>query len=433
MYLLYNVILILAAVFALPYYAFKMIFTGKYRRSMGPKFGLIPEETFASMLGSPRIWVHAVSVGEVTAAAPILASLRDLFPDACLVLSTSTETGQDMARRLVKCATAIIYYPLDIPWVVRKVLNRVRPDLFVPVETEMWPNFLHSCRKRGIGIILVNGRLSPRSFKRYAATRFFWRQIVGWFDEMGVISDVDADRAKVLGMNPSKIHVLGNAKYDGLASQAMPSIRDEMVFRLKTGSGDRILVAGSTHEGEEKVVLNVYRKLLDSDPSFKLILVPRHIERSQAVIRLVREAGFTDYITMSDIIEGRVRRDERIILVDVIGELFKLYSLATVVFCGGSLVPKGGQNILEPAAWGKVVFYGPSMHDFSQEKVVLEEAGAGIMVQNEPELYEKISDLFGNPDELRKRGERGRETVAANMGAAARYAALIRLQITRHA
>jgi 3-deoxy-D-manno-octulosonic-acid transferase len=336
-----------------------------------------------------------------------------------------------MARRLVKGATAIIYYPLDIPWIVRKVISHIKPDLFVPVETEIWPNFMRACREMGIRIILVNGRLSSRSFHRYAATRFFWKQIIQWFDEVGVISEVDAKRARRLGMPQERIHVLGNAKYDGLASQASPSLQDETEARLPIRSGALVLVAGSTHDGEEKVVLHVYRKLLESEPFFKLILVPRHIERSQSVLRFVREEGFEDCVTLSEINGGRVYHDERIILVDVIGELFKLYSLATVVFCGGSLVPKGGQNILEPAAWGKVVFYGPSMEDFSQERAMLEDAGAGIMIHNEQGLYEGIMSLIRNPGELRERGRKGREAIAANIGASVRYAEMVRLLISR--
>ena len=173
------------------------------------------------------------------------------------------------------------------------------------------------------------------------------------------------------------------------------------------------------------MILDVYRRLLERRPDFKLILIPRHIERGAACAELVRQAGFSDCITMSEILAGRSRREERVILVDVIGELFKLYSLATVVFCGGSLVPKGGQNILEAAAWGKVVFHGPYMDDFRDERILLEEAGAGITIHSKEELFAGIGDLLEQPDMLRTRGEAGRQAVAANKGAAERYAALI--------
>ncbi|MBU2054869.1 MAG: 3-deoxy-D-manno-octulosonic acid transferase [Proteobacteria bacterium] len=422
---LYNALLIAAAAAAVPYYGARMLLTGKYRKSLGPKFGRLDPETVARMEGSPRIWVHAVSVGEATAAAAIVAALRSRLPGACIVLSTSTETGQEMARNLVADATALIYYPLDIPCVVRSVLDLVRPDCFVPVETELWPNFIRICRARGTRIVMANGRISSRSYRGYRATRFFWKEILAALDAAGVISRADADRLAVIGMPAGRIQVLGNAKYDGLAARVSPELEGEIAGRLGIAPGEGVLVAGSTHEGEEAVILDVYRRLLEIRPDFKLILVPRHIERGEAVAELIRRAGFADCIRMSEIMGGRLRTNERVVLVDVIGELFKVYSLATVVFCGGSLVPKGGQNILEAAAWGKVVFHGPHMDDFREERALIDDAGAGIAVANGDELYEGIRELLDRPDLLRQKGEAGRQAVAANKGAAARYADLI--------
>jgi 3-deoxy-D-manno-octulosonic-acid transferase len=422
---LYNVLLFAAALFAVPFYGMKMLLTGKYRKSLGPKFGRVRQVIPPLMQGEPRIWVHAVSVGEVTAAAPIVAALRDRFPGACIVLSTSTETGQEMARKLVTAATVHIYYPLDIPCVVRKVLDLVRPDLFIPVETELWPNFIRICRERGVRIVMANGRISPRSFRRYRATRFFWKNILAALDAAGVISEIDAGRLAEIGMPASRIHVLGNAKYDGLAARVSLELEREIAGRLGIEAGQGVLVAGSTHDGEETVVLEVYRRLLELRPDFKLILIPRHIERGEAVHELIRQAGFSDCIRMSEIDAGRRRVAERVVLVDVIGELFKVYSLATIVFCGGSLVPKGGQNILEAAAWGKVVLHGPSMEDFCDERTLLEEAGAGITLREGEELYTAIRGLLDDPELLRRKGEAGRKAVAANRGAAARYAELI--------
>jgi 3-deoxy-D-manno-octulosonic-acid transferase len=187
----------------------------------------------------------------------------------------------------------------------------------------------------------------------------------------------------------------------------------------------RIFVAGSTHDGEEEVIIDVYQKLLERYPDFQLIVVPRHIERAQAVLELLRKNGLSDVITTTQINQGKKRKNERVIVVDVIGELFKIYSLATIVYCGGSLVPKGGQNILEAAAWGKVIFYGPSMEDFRDEKTLLENAGAGIMIGSAGELFRKICQLLEKPQELEQRGTRGKAVVNANMGAAAKYADLI--------
>jgi len=428
---LYNIILFAAAFFLIPYYALRIILTGKYKKSIGPKFGFIFPDVIKGMKGSPRIWVHAVSVGEVTAAAPIVSSLRKIFPHACIVLSTSTETGQEMALRMVPAATSYIYYPLDIPFVIRKVINLVNPDIFVPVETEIWPNFIRICREKDIKVVMVNGRISPRSFKKYSKTRFFWKKILAYVDEMGMISETDANRIKTMSVETSRVHVMGNAKYDSLAARADTILKEEMAETLNIDPGSKVFVAGSTHEGEEKVVLKVYKKLLEKYPDFMLIIIPRHIERREEVLSCAEEEGFSDCITMTEINGGKRRTKERIIIIDVIGELFKVYSLATVVFCGGSLVPKGGQNILEPAAWGKVIFYGPSMEDFMDEKRLLEEAGAGMTIMNEEELLGEIQTITEDPETLTLKGEAGRKVVASNMGASRRYAEMVKNLIMR--
>ncbi len=423
--LLYNAVLSVAALFLLPFFLVKIVFAGKYRKSIGPKFGFVPEEVFEEMKGSPRIWVHAVSVGEVTAAAPIISSLRESCPGACIVLSTSTETGQEMARRLVTDATSHIYYPLDIPSVVRKIIDRVRPDIFVPVETEIWPNFIRACEKLRIPVAMVNGRISPRSFRRYRQTRFFWKHVMNMVAATGVISAIDASRLEALGVDPSKIHIMGNAKYDSLAARADQSLRDGVAAILDIPRGAQVFVAGSTHEGEDDVVLKVYRGLVERYPGMLMIIVPRHPERGGAVLSLAHGAGFDDCVTMTAIRRGERRSGRRIVIVDVIGELFRVYSLATVVFCGGSLVPRGGQNILEPAAWGKVVLYGPSMEDFTDERERLEMAGGGMTVRDGGQLLDEMLGLMEDPESLRRRGEAGRAVVASNGGAAQRYAELI--------
>jgi 3-deoxy-D-manno-octulosonic-acid transferase len=330
-----------------------------------------------------------------------------------------------MAQRLVKGADAFIYFPLDLSFSVGHMLDVVRPEVFVPVETELWPNFLAACRKRSVSVVMVNGRLSPRSFARYRRTRFFWRQILKNVDAAGMISEVDASRIAGMGMDPGKIRVLGNTKYDALAAMASPVLQEEIARRFHVRPREKFLVAGSTHPGEEEAVIRVYRELLARDPDFRMIVVPRHIERGGDVLRLLREAGFQDIITATQINSGQARRDEKVIVVDVIGELFKVYSLATVVYCGGSLVPRGGQNILEAAAWGKVIFYGPSMDDFSSEAALLEAAGAGIRIRGARELQEKILQTLADPQNAQARGERGRAVVLANRGAAKRYAEMV--------
>lgn len=425
MYIFYNIILCAAAIIIAPYFLLKIIFTGKYRQSIIPKFGGGQAEILSGLKKGPRVWIHAVSVGEVTAAAPIVAGLKKLRPEVQIVFSTSTETGQEMAKKFIKDAAAFIYFPLDIPAVVGKVIKAVAPSAFVLVETELWPNFLRVCETRRIKTLMVNGRISPRSYRLYCRTNFLWKRVLANLDFAGMISKVDADRLKDIGMDPAKIKVMGNAKYDGLAAMVSPALQEEITRRFNARAGERFFVAGSTHPGEEKIVISVYKELIKRYPDFKLILVPRHIERTGDVLDLLKQADLNDVITLSGMNNGRQRSNERIIVVDVIGELFKVYSLASVVYCGGSLVPRGGQNILEAAAWGKVIFYGPSMEDFSAEKDLLEEAGCGITVRHEEELLRGIIRLLDNPEDLKRRGEKGRAVVLANIGASARYADLI--------
>jgi 3-deoxy-D-manno-octulosonic-acid transferase len=425
MYILYNIILFAAAIIILPYFLLKIIFTGKYRKSLVQKLGGRQTKILANLKDGPRVWIHAVSVGEVTAAAPIVTYLKMKRPEVEIIFSTSTETGQEMAHRFIKDAAAFIYFPLDIPYIVRKMIKLAKPDVFVLVETELWPNFLQVCKMRHIKALMVNGRISPRSYSKYRLTRVFWKRILYNLNAAGMIAEIDAVRLQNIGMDSAKIKVLGNAKYDALAALAAPALREEIARRLNARKNERFFVAGSTHEGEEKIIICVYRELLKCYPDFKLIIVPRHIERTKDILSLLQQGNFDDVLTLTDINNGRKRKDERVIVVDIIGELFNIYSLATIVYCGGSLVPRGGQNILEAATWGKVIFYGPSMEDFSQEKALLEEAGCGVTIKNAEELLHGIIQVLENPEELRRRGEKGKSVVLANIGAAARYADLI--------
>jgi 3-deoxy-D-manno-octulosonic-acid transferase len=306
---------------------------------------------------------------------------------------------------------------------VKKVIDRIAPDIVVLTETELWPNFLRHCMKRRIPAVMVNGRISPRSFRRYSRTSFFWKKVLASVLEIGVISAVDRERILAIGAPAASVKVMGNAKYDSLASRVSGEAWSRKAAQMKMTPDSRVFVAGSTHEGEETIVLTVYRALLQEWPDLRLIVVPRHPERGKAVCNLVT-AQELPCVLLSEILAG-APPDRGVVVVDVIGELFGLYSLASVVYCGGSLVAKGGQNILEPAVWGKVVFYGPSMEDFLDEKTLLEEAGAGIPVRNAAELLEGMKALLSDPAELRRRGAEGQKRVMSSRGAAERYAGMI--------
>ncbi|NOX96861.1 MAG: 3-deoxy-D-manno-octulosonic acid transferase [Nitrospirae bacterium] len=427
MYLFYNLLLLFSFLVGLPsFFLGKMLFTGKYRKSFRQKFGFIPSSLQEKMVGSPCIWINAVSVGEVIAVSSLVKALHKMYPQACLIFSTGTETGQEMARKMVKEATAYIYYPLDLPWIVRRTLDIVNPDLFINTETELWPNFLRLAKKRGVKIILVNGRISVRSFSRYRKTAFFWRKVLDNLDVMSMISEIDAERIRAIGAKPERVFVNGNSKYDALAGRTEPRFEEELRKILKINEEEKVFIAASTHRGEEEIVLQAYKRFLEKFPGLLLIIIPRHIERVGEVEEIVKKEGVGPCIRRSRIEGSKQSRTESIIILDSIGELFKVYSLGTLVFCGGSFVPRGGQNIMEPAAWGKVVFYGPSMEDFLDAKELLERAGAGIPVESVETLIEKGLALLSQPRELKKRGEAGRKVVMSSGGAGQRNAELVR-------
>lgn len=416
MYIFYNLLLWMSCLAALPWFLAKLISSGKNRRFFAQKLGIIPQEILAKMRGEPRIWVHAVSVGEVSAIHPLIRQLREAYPEACLMLSTGTESGNKIASERVLEASVTFFFPLDLSFVVRRVIRRVRPDLFILAETEIWPNFLRIVKEEGAKTMLANGRISERSSGRYRKTRFFWMAVLDYLDAMSMIRVQDGERIVAMGANPVKVFVNGNCKFDQAAFSAEPAFREEMKKLLEVDEKDLLLIAGSTHEGEEEAVLQAFLEIRRRYPEMILVLVPRHVQRVPRVEKLLLRYGIHDIVRRSQIGAGG-RKGKSVVLWDTFGELFKVYSAGTVVFCGASLVPKRGQNILEAAAWGKVVLYGPSMEDFLDAHQLLQGVGAGIMVRSAAELAERCLALLDHPHELAVKGEAGREALLAQRGA----------------
>lgn len=427
---LYNLLLWSISLTVLPWMMIKRMIAGTPVEVFRQKLGVISQEILKTMTGKPRIWVHGVSAGEVSAIHPLIRELRTQYPEACIMLSTGTESGQKVARERVLEASACFYFPLDLPWIVKRVIGRVQPDLCIVAETEIWPNFLRIVKKEGANTMLANGRISERSFQRYRKTRFFWMSVLDHFDVLSMIRVQDGERIIAMGANPVKVFVNGNCKFDQAAFSAEPIHREEMKKILNVEEGNKVLIAASTHEGEEEILLRVYLRIREKYPEVLLFLVPRHVERADRVEKLCGRYGMKDVVRRSQI-DSQGRRGARIVLWDIFGELFKLYSLGTVVFCGGSLTPRRGQNILEPAAWGKVVLYGPSMEDFADARQLLESVGGGIGVRNESELFHWCLHLLDHPQEGRNRGEAGKEIVFAQRGAARRNLELARRLLSR--
>lgn len=429
-FIFYNLLVLVFSLGAFPLFLANLLFSPEKRRVYGQKLGFLPWGTLEKMEGDPRVWIHAVSLGEVGAVHPLIRELRRVYPGACLLLSTGTESGQKMGRERVTEASGTFFFPWDYPWVVRKVIRRLRPDLFVISETELWPNFLKIVKKEGTRTLLVNGRISDRSFRRYRKARFFFTAVLDNLDSMSMIRVQDGERIIIMGANPVHVSVNGNCKFDQAASYALPVLREEVQRIVEVHPQERVLVAGSTHEGEEEAVIQAFLRLRQSHPDTLLILVPRHIDRSDRVARLLERHGIREWVRRSQM-DGEGRKGAKVVLWDTFGELFKVYSLGTLVFCGGSLVPKRGQNILEAAAWGKVVLYGPSMEDFLDAHQFLSTVGAGIMVRNGEELTDRCLYFWSHPRELKERGEAGKEALLAQRGATQRNIELVRKLLGR--
>ncbi len=386
--------------------------------------GFVPLTLTKRLSGSPRIWMHAVSLGEVKIAVPLIKALKKIMPGCSVIISTTTEHGRNLAMETFGEDTPVVYAPIDFIGSVRKALSRVRPDVFVLLETEIWPTWIAEARRMGIKTAVINGRISGRSISSYFKLRPLFREVLKKIDAFSMILEEDATRIRKMGADPSKIEINGNAKYDLLASSTDPAMETEMRELLNLDASHTVFVAGSTRPGEEAMVLDAYRQILAKFPNTILIIAPRHIERTPQIETMIEGQGFTYQLRNELGIAGR-RRTEPVVIMNTFGELFKLYSVGTIVFCGGSLVPLGGQNPLEAAAWGKVVFYGPSMEDFLDARALLEEVGAGVLVSSPEMLAEKAIWFLSHPDALKTNGARAREVVIRNQKAAERHAKVI--------
>ncbi len=390
----------------------------------------MPKNVCRDSSGHPRIWIHAVSLGEVKVAAAIINALRHIRHDCSIVVSTTTESGRNMAQETFGTEIPVVYAPIDFVGSVGIALSRIRPDVMVFLETELWPSWLRQAHRMGIKTVLINGRISLKSIDGYLRFRFFFREVLKNFDAFSMITDGDAGRIESMGANPKKIEINGNAKYDLLASTVEPAAEAEIRGVLNLNAMDRVFVAGSTRKGEETMIFDAYEKILKDFPDTILLIAPRHIERSPEIGAMIESRGF-EYQLRTDFGEGAKRRKKQVVVLNTFGELFNVYSIGTIVFSGGSLVPLGGQNPLEPAIWGKAVFYGPHMENFLDAKAILEDADAGVEVENPEDLADKAIRLLRLPEELRAIGERAKEAVLKNEGAAEKHARVIAKLLSR--
>lgn len=389
------------------------LLTGRHRAGLGQRLGLYGTESMRKA-GGPLIWLHGASVGEIKAAGPLVDRLASGFPEASLVVTTVTEQGLKMARQSMGAKATCLFAPLDLPGAASRAIRAIKPDIYLCLETELWPNTLAGLRQSGATCFLLNARLSEKSFRRYRKLGGFARQILGGFAGIAAISNADAERLIALGAAPEKVEVTGNVKYDLPPITDPENIRRAWQRTLGLAADTPVLVAGSTHGGEELQLLKVFSALKEKMPALVLILAPRHLDRLRTTQAELSAAG-AEYDLLGQIkIRGR-RKD--IVLVDSMGDLATLYSVATFLFCGGSLVERGGHNIIEAARWGRPVFYGPSMKDFIDAKELLEAGGGGFPVANVSELVEKIRRLADEPELYKRAAEGARVSASGQNGA----------------
>lgn len=432
MYFLYNLLLTLAVIFIFPFFFLYILITGNYRNGLLQRLGFNSFKTENDPSLTPRLWIHACSVGEVTAIHPIISEIKRTYPSSYIAVSNTTKAGHEYAKEiLVEDVSSYLFFPFDFLWVVKRVLKAVAPDIFVVSETEIWPNFLRMTKKLGITIIMVNGRISLRSFGRYMKAKPFMRVVLQNLDMMSMIGESDAKRIIAMGAPPERVYVNGNSKYDRLADQVNPCFVKEIRTVLHITEEDKVFIAGSTRNGEEEIIIEAYLRLISVYSNMVMIIAPRHIERRSDIEKLLHKKNLR-FVRKTDLNKGKIRQDEQVVLIDTIGDLFKVYSVGTIIFCGGSLVPLGGHNVMEAAVWGKVVFYGPFMENFLDAKELLEEAGAGIEVKGVDDLVERSLRLMEEPERLLFLGEAGKKVVMANGGSARENALLIRELLDRN-
>jgi len=415
-YLLYSVVTLLFLVVLSPYFVYQAMRHNKYLGCLGQRFGYLPVSF--NLDGDQSIWVHAVSVGEVLAARPIISELRRRYPTLKLFLSTTTLSGQQLARRNVADVDGVFYLPFDWMFTVRRTLKLVNPRLFVMVETEIWPNLLRECRRRGIRTALVNGRISQRSFPRYRLARPFFRRVLADIDRFCVQGEESARRLVELGAEPSRITVTGSLKFESLDATPIPGRGPARVLRFFRLSPNRpVLVAGSTMKGEEEFIVRAFNRFRSTPAGSNALLViaPRHPERFVEAERICRQEGLSTVRRSELPIDAEPRADA--VVLDTIGELAQLYQIATAVFVGGSLVPSGGHNILEPALFGKPIVFGPHMENFSEIAEAFVTNGAAVQVRGEREIDDVMLSLMNDPVRRARLGAAARALVDANRGA----------------
>ena len=420
MYILYDILVTLVFIFvALPYFLYRLVVEKGFGHRFRQNMGLVRREEIAAVADTNCIWLHGASVGEMVAISPLVKEIKKLMPERKVLVSAVTVGGYDMARQIMPEADAIINFPLDLPFVASSMVSRIRPGIFIMVETELWPNFLRAIRERNIPAMMMNGRISEKSAKSYRYLSSLLRDMLNTINLFCMQSSIDAKYITQLGANPEKIIVTGNTKFDQTYAEVSPE--DLATYKSELGLGEDawpVIVAGSTHRTEEEAVLTSFTALRKKYPRARLIIAPRKLNRIEEIKKVNAKFGYEmGFRSKLKEMEGK-RPEFPVLMLDTIGELGRIYAIGDIVFVGGSLVRYGGHNVLEPAAHAKPILVGPSMEDFKDSYSLLSKAGACRMVSDADGLAEAFLEIAGD-DNLRKRmGEASTQIIRENRGAA---------------
>ncbi len=417
LFLIYNILLTLLLILASPYFMVRSFLQKRFREALPQRMGF-----FKTPPPENPIWVHAASVGEVFCSVPVLKRLKKELTKTRTVLTTMTSTGNQTARTNLPEADQVLFVPIDHPLFVQRTIEKIHPGILLIAETELWPNLLRACGKKRVPIVLFNGRISSRSFQRYLAFRFFFKECLKYISLFLMQTEEDRARIIEIGADPQKTRVVGNLKFD----QTFPDLGQEekrkMAEALGLRGNEKVLIAGSTHPGEEEILIRFYHKLKEIDPHLLLLLAPRHLERLDEVEKILKKESMT-WVRKSSIRPGGDdlnQKPPKVILLDTMGELMTIYSLGTVVFIGGSLVTIGGHNPLEPLFHKKCVLFGPYMFNFLEMSQHLIDAGGALQVSGKEELFVQLKRLLSDESEREKWGERGYQFLKKHQGATER-------------
>ena len=431
----YNIIQVVSLILLSPLLFIKAIISSKYRGRIPRRLGYGIKQLAEQLpVGKKRIWLHSLSVGEVLSAQPLVRGLRNSYPDSLIIFSASTKTGEDLSREVMGREVDIfVPFPFDLYSVARKFITCFKPDLYILVETDFWPNFLHILHKQNIPCLLVNGRISLSSFTRYQRFRFIFLPMFKIFRFISMQTAADAEKMVDLGVERDKVKALGNLKYDAVLPDTVGWEQEQRpisFYRQQFGiSAEKIVwVAGSTHNGEEAAILSAYKRLSLLFPDLFLVIAPRKVERGKEIKEIADSLGLTVRQRTSPL------KDEDfpgapLLILDTMGELSRMFSFCDIAFIGGSLVPDGGHNPLEPAAFGKPILFGPYMDDFTEISSDLLEKNAAIVCHDEDDIFEVLKELLVNASLRKEMGEKAQELVLQHRGVTKRHLEIIHFVI----